>query len=65
MDTDEDTQVDTEPLRVRGSTISTLIVARQAANLENDALHVKRQGDEDKLDACAHTYNYCTKTSKP
>lgn len=43
VDADEDAQVDAQPLRVRGTTVSTLVVARQAANLEDDALHITRQ----------------------
>lgn len=41
VDADEDAQVDAQPLWVRGTTISTLVVAREAANLDNDALHVQ------------------------
>jgi hypothetical protein len=46
VNADEDTHVDTEPLRVRGATISTPVVAREATNLDNDALYaheIKRQ----------------------
>ena len=53
VDADEDAQVDAQPLRVRGTTVSTLVVARQAANLEDDALHVTRQ----RLNtACLYAY---------
>lgn len=74
VNTDEDAQVDAEPLRIRGSTISTLVVARQTANLENDTLHIVRQRDKDKKHACMHVYihvhalstqkssNHCTTT---
>ena len=41
VDTDEDTQVDAQPLRVRGTTISTLVITRKTANLENDALYAQ------------------------
>ena len=43
VDTDEDTKVDAQPLRVRGTTISTLVVARETTNLDNDALHVDKK----------------------
>ena len=41
VDTDEDTQVDAQPLRVRGTAISTLVITRKTANLENDALYAQ------------------------
>ena len=43
VDADEDTQVDAQPLRVRGTTISTLVVARETTNLDNDALYVDEE----------------------
>lgn len=43
VDADENTKVDAQPLRVRGTTISTLVVARETTNLDNDALHVDKE----------------------
>ena len=43
VDADEDTKVDAQPLRVRGTTISTLVVARETTNLDYDALHVDEE----------------------
>ena len=69
VDADEDTQVHTEPLGVRGTTVSALVVARQTANLENDALHTVRQSDKIKsMHVCVHALitqkssNHCTMT---
>ena len=41
VDTHEDAQVNTQPLRIRGTTVHTPVISWQATNLGNDALHKK------------------------
>ena len=49
VDTDQYAQVDTEPLWVRRTTVSTLVVAGQTTNLEDDTLPcVKKEKERER-----------------
>ena len=44
VDTDEDTKIDTQPRGLRGSAITTLVVARETANPRHNPLKSAGKG---------------------